>query len=268
MEQNEVERNRRVKSSHIWSGLFLLAAGLLLLGYKMGAPIPAWIFTWPVLLIAIGLVAGIKSRFRNPGSFMMILIGSIFFMDQSLPGINFHDYIVPVFLIGIGILFILRPRGGTRCHRARGGWDRRNWFDKQGQASPSPAGDEGNYPSGGSSQAGDQGEYIDVQAVFGGVKRNIQSKNFKGGEIISFMGGAEINFMQADLQHPVVLEVNNVFAGTKLIIPSNWDVKNEISAVFGGVEDKRSFNNSVPDSEKRIYIKGSCVFGGIEVTNY
>jgi hypothetical protein len=53
-----------------------------------------------------------------------------------------------------------------------------------------------------------------------------------------------------------------------LIIPSNWDVKNEISAVFGGVEDKRSFNNSVPDSEKRILLKGACVFGGIEVTNY
>ncbi len=85
---------------------------------------------------------------------------------------------------------------------------------------------------------------------------------------MSFMGGAEINPMQADIQHPVILEVNNIFGGTKLIIPSNWDVKNEISAVFGGVEDKRSFNNSVPDSNKKILLKGSCVFGGIEVTNY
>jgi predicted membrane protein len=85
---------------------------------------------------------------------------------------------------------------------------------------------------------------------------------------VSFMGGSEINFMQADIQHPVELEVNNVFGGTKLIVPSNWDVKNEISAVFGGVDDKRSFNNSIPDSNKIIRLKGSCVFGGIEVTNY
>lgn len=74
--------------------------------------------------------------------------------------------------------------------------------------------------------------------------------------------------MQADIQHPVTLEVNNVFGGTKLVIPSNWDVQNNISAVFGGVEDKRVFNNSIPDSNKRITLKGSCVFGGLEVTNY
>jgi hypothetical protein len=82
------------------------------------------------------------------------------------------------------------------------------------------------------------------------------------------MGGAEINFMQADIQHPIELEVNNVFGGTKLIIPSNWDVRNEISAVFGGVEDKRNFNNSASDTDKRILLKGACVFGGVEVTNY
>ena len=88
------------------------------------------------------------------------------------------------------------------------------------------------------SNEADSGEYINVQAILGGVKRNVQSKNFKGGEILSFLGGSEISFMQADIRHPIVLEVNNVFGGTKLIIPSNWDVQNNISAVFGGVEDK------------------------------
>ncbi len=82
------------------------------------------------------------------------------------------------------------------------------------------------------------------------------------------MGGAEINLMQADLQHNIVLEVNNVFGGTKLIVPSNWDVKNEVSAVFGGIEDKRSINTSVPDQDKILILKGTCVFGGIEVSNY
>ena len=263
MEPNDMERPSGMRSSRIWSGFFLLVAGLLLLGYKMGAPIPDWIFTWPVLLIAIGLLAGIKSRFHNPGSFIMILIGSIFLIDRFLPGINFHNYILPIILIGIGILFILRPQRGRFGRR---GWDRKRWnFDRKDPFTTDPS---ENQQSVSSPAISDQGEYIDVQAVFGGVKRNIQSKNFKGGEIVSFMGGAEINFMQADLQHPVVLEVNNVFGGTKLIIPSNWDVKNEISAVFGGVEDKRSFTNNTPDPEKKIYLKGSCVFGGIEVTNY
>ncbi len=66
----------------------------------------------------------------------------------------------------------------------------------------------------------------------------------------------------------MVLEVNNVFGGTKIIIPSNWDVKNEVTALFGGIEDKRSLNNIIPDADKTILLKGACVFGGIEVSNY
>jgi len=253
MEQNDIERYRGMKSSRIWSGFFLLIAGFLLLAYKMGAPIPGWLFTWPVLLIGIGLLTGIKSRFHNPGSYIMILIGTIFLADQSIPGINFHNYTVPLILIGIGLVFILRPKGSS-CERRRRHWN--------------AADVSKNDISANTFSEGENAEYIDVHAVFGGIKKNIQSKNFKGGEIVSFMGGSEINFMQADIQHPIVLEVNNVFGGTKLIIPSNWDIKNEISAVFGGVEDKRSFQNSIPDSDKKILLKGSCVFGGIEINNY
>ena len=82
------------------------------------------------------------------------------------------------------------------------------------------------------------------------------------------MGGAEINLQQADIKQAAVLEVNNVFAGTKIFIPSNWDIKNEITAVFGGVEDKRSLNLPTPDAKKSIILRGTCVFGGIEIKNF
>ena len=39
MEQNDIQRYK-TGSSKIWSSLILIAAGLLLLAYKMGAPIP------------------------------------------------------------------------------------------------------------------------------------------------------------------------------------------------------------------------------------
>ena len=59
--ENDTQRYRGAGNPRIWSGLILVAAGVLLLAYKMGAPIPQWVFTWPVLLIAIGLLAGIKT---------------------------------------------------------------------------------------------------------------------------------------------------------------------------------------------------------------
>lgn len=262
MEENNIEGYRGRKSSRIWSGLILLAVGSLLLAYKMGAPIPGWLFTWPVLLIAIGLLVGFKSKFRNPGSLILILIGAVFLLDQLLPGIDFHNYILPVILIALGIVFILTPKRSS-CHHRRS----RRFARFAERYHEEVAGSE-NFSSGNNFEEEEDGEFINVHAVFGGIKKNITSKNFKGGEIVSFMGGSEINFMQADIQEPVSVEVNNVFGGTKLIIPSSWDVKNEISALFGGVEDKRNFNTSTTNSNKRILLKGACVFGGIEVTNY
>lgn len=257
MEQNDKDMERRVNDSRIGGGIFLLLAGVLLLAYKMGAPIPSWVFTWPVLLIAIGLFTGIKSGFRNPGSFILILIGSVFLIDQSIPGIDLHNFIAPIILIGLGILFILRPRRHSFMNYRRTRWERTHF-----------AGPDTGFTAQNVDQAKSSEEYLDVTAVLGGVKKNVQSKNFKGGEIVCFMGGAEISFMQADILQPVVLEVNTVFGGTKLIIPGNWEVKTEISAVFGGVEDKRNFQNQNPDTNKKIILKGSCLFGGVEINNY
>jgi predicted membrane protein len=255
MESDNKDMERRIGSSRLESGIFLVLAGLLWLAYKMGAPLPEWIFTWPVLLIGIGLLIGIRCRFHNPGSFILILIGSVFLIDQSVPGIDIGNYIAPIILIGLGIIFILRPRRLYFGMYKRARWQQRAFAE-----------DEKN--TGNSAATKENEEYIDVHSVFGGVKKNIQSKNFKGGEIVCFLGGAEINMMQADIQGTVVLEVNNVFGGTKLIIPANWHVQIEISATFGGVEDKRNFQSNPPDQDKKIILKGSCLFGGIEIANY
>lgn len=253
MERNDRDMDRRINGSRTGGGLFLLLAGFLLLAYKIGAPIPGWVFTWPVLLIAIGLLSGIKSRFHNPGAYILILIGGVFLIDQSVPGIDLHQYIAPIILIGLGLLFLLRPRGHSFGRYRRARWQRDHFSGYAAENSAGPVNNE---------------EFLDIHSVMGGVKKNIQSKNFKGGEIVCFMGGAEISFMQADIQHPVVLEINNVFGGTKLVIPGNWEVQTEISALFGGVEDKRNFQNNLPDPDKKIILRGSCVFGGIEINNY
>jgi len=264
MEHNDM-RYQRKRESRTLSGLILLIAGVLLLAYKMGAPIPHWVFTWPVLLITIGLIIGIKSQFHNPGAVIMIIVGGIFLTDQIMPGMNFHDYIFPALLIGLGLVYILRPRETWQQRRER------RWENRL----PKNPSEETYYPPSNSTNIGasstsidDNSEYIEINAVLGGIKKIILSKNFKGGEINSFMGGSEINLMQADIQQHIVLKVHNVFGGTKLIIPANWDVRNEITAILGGIDDKRSLNTAVPDPGKTLILKGACIFGGIEIANY
>ena len=260
---NDIKQFGGARRPRLFSGFIILATGVLLLAYKMGAPVPGWIFTWPVLLIAIGLLMGFKNRFHNPGGIIMIAVGVVFLIDQTRPDLDFHNYILPVILICVGLIYIFRPRhtfGGKP-----GKWKVADTVIDSPVTNP-----ETKYYTEANNKitTDSNGEYLEVNAVLGGVKKIILSKNFKGGEINSFMGGTEINLLKADILNPIVLEVNNIFGGTKLIVPSNWDVKNEVTAVFGGIEDKRSLNSTTPDTGKIIILKGACVFGGIEVTNF
>ena len=232
-------------------------------GKTMEAPIPDWVLSWPLLLIAVGLLTGVKSRFRNPGALIMITVGGVFLIDHMSPELKFHDYLVPIILIAVGLIFILRPKHNW-THMSKHDWKKMYYSDPSSPREQHPLTEV--EPN--TNITGESEEYIEINAVFGGVKKIILSKNFIGGEINSFMGGTEINFMKADIQRTVVLEVNNVFGGTKLIVPSNWDVKNEVTAVFGGIEDKRNINSAISDHSKIMILKGTCVFGGIEVANY
>ena len=243
-------------SNRVWSGLLLLVVGGLLMAKQLGAEIPHWMFQWYTLLIAIGLLIGFKSGFRNAGGLIMIIVGIAFLLNDIIPNANMQNFIWPGILMIAGIVFIIKPRQHT--HKK----DWRYWedIDHKYTAPPQPiiTETETNEPS----------EVIEINAVFGSVNKLILSKNFKGGEINAFMGGAEINLLQADIKQTIQLEVNTVFGGTKLIVPANWDVKNEITAVFGGVEDKRNASIAMPEASKILILKGACVFGGIELRNF
>lgn len=258
------EDNQKIQRGHgsrMWNGLVLIIAGCLLLADKMGAPIPSWVFTWPMILIAIGLISLLKSQFRSRGALVLLLVGVIFLVDESMPTLSFHNYIWPAALIGVGVIFIMRPRNSW--HDAR--YERR-FNIRSGRYSNTVTSATGNTSQ--QTMPGNTAEIIDLNCIFGGVKRNILSKNFQGGEINAFMGGAEISLQQADIQGPVTLEINNIFGGTKLVVPSNWEVKNEVTAIFGGIEDKRNFGSVITDPNKVLHLKGICIFGGIEISNY
>ena len=248
------------KHNHMWGGLILIAAGGLLLARKLGAYIPDWILGWHMLLILFGLLIAFKSNFRNAGGFIMIIVGGAFLVSDIIPGVDVHDFIWPGILILIGFAFIFKPRRHLPRERRWNKWD--NYRTQNFNQPEYTTTDAANF------DIKDNSEFIEINAVFGGVKKIVLSKNFMGGEINTFMGGAEINLQQADIKQPVTLEVNNVFGGTKIVLPSNWDIKNEVTAVFGGVEDKRSINLPTPDVTKSIILKGTCVFGGIEIKNF
>jgi len=66
------------RSSGVWTGLLLILIGTDYFLVNSHPPIlPEWMWSWEVLLIAMGLFIGIRHNFRSPAWFILVVIGEI-----------------------------------------------------------------------------------------------------------------------------------------------------------------------------------------------
>lgn len=244
---NDKDWSRHHKQNHrmgrVVGGLALVAAGVLLICSKVGYYIPGWIFSWEVIVITIGIIIGAKHGFRGYGWLFPIVIGGIFLIDNIFPNTPLKPFIIPAMVIAAGLLMIFKPRrrGTSQCGKYR-------------------------YHNMSADHVSSE-DVINTTVVFGGVDKTIISKNFKGGDIVCVFGGGEINLSQADIEGKVTLDATLIFGGAKLIIPSHWQLQPEMTAILGGIEDKR-VNTGNYDPNKILVLKGTTIFGGLEIKNY
>jgi predicted membrane protein len=222
-------------------GVILVLAGLFLVIRNTGffpAFIDQIIFSWPMLLLAIGLVITIGSSGGKTSGLIVMAVGG-FFLIPLIFRETFHMYNMfwPSIFIIIGVIFIF-----TR---------RRPW----GAVSTA-------------SVAGD--DYIDYVNVFSGGERQIVSENFRGGKITAIFGGTELDLTKAKLAPGVSeLEIACVFGGATIIVPDDMNVKIEVTPVLGGFGDSRKLHpGRTVDTSKQLVIKGAVIFGGGEVKSY
>ena len=245
------ERNH-TQLGRILAGFVLIGIGVVLFLERMGYFFPSWVFSWKMLLIAIGVFVGAKHTFKGFGWLIPIIIGVLFLFDDFFPGFAIRAFIWPIIITIIGLLMIFRPK---RHDRWRHKW--RSHYHKHHK----------NYEHYTISTDDSESDRVDAVVVFGTTKKNIISKNFKGGEVTCVFGGSEINLMQADMNGRLVLEINQVFGGTKLLIPAHWQIVSETVTFMGSVEDKRPDNKNT-DATKVLLIRGSSIFGSIDIVSF
>jgi hypothetical protein len=111
---------------------------------------------------------------------------------------------------------------------------------------------------------------VNIDVTFGGRKEIITSRSFRGGIVRATFAGVEINLAAADggIQ-PMMLEIHASFAGVEIIVPSHWEIQNEINPTVGSVEDQRMVRTHDISADKRVLIlRGSCSFGSVEIKSY
>ncbi len=83
------------------------------------------------------------------------------------------------------------------------------------------------------------------------------------------MGGGKYNFRNVKLAPGIqILEVSLIFGGVELHVPSEWDVKIEVSSIFGGFSNKNMSYIRSTEATGQLIIRGSAIFGGGEVKRY
>lgn len=250
MTQEQINTGKRKPNEKALIGIIIIGVGVLILLRNLDFYIPHFLFTWPMILILIGLVSGVKHKFRNNTWWILLALGGFFLIMKMYPELNLRIYFWPVILFAVGFGFLL-SRGGFIVSR------------KISLAADDTKQDSGTASA--SEFTGTTGEdIIDAAAVFGVVKKNMYSKNFKGGEVVTVFGGTEINLMHADFSGQVKLEIVNIFGGTTLYIPAHWQIRSEAVAVFGSIEDKRERPTAVL-MDKVLILDGFVMFGGIDI---
>jgi predicted membrane protein len=226
-----------VKRKSLVFGLLVLGLGLAWLLHNFGMiGDRAWdvIFSWQMLLVAIGIVNIANDSNRGIG-YILIAIGGFFMVSEyyDLPT-SFRHIFWPALLIIIGLVLIF---GSAKIFR------RRDFTISKGE------------------------DFIEEVAVFGGGDRVINSQSFRGGKIVSVFGGSKIDLTRAQLaEGNVEIEIVSIFGGSTLLMPADWNVKLEVFNIFGGYGDKRV--RGQVDFNKSVIVKGVAIFGGGEIKSY
>ncbi len=242
MERIDHERNHP-NNVRIIIGIVFLTLGALLFADRLDIIPFAWnkyIFTWQSLLILIGLISLAKNESRTTG-LVLIAIGG-FFLTAKILGYHYpiKYFFWPTVFVAIGLIMIFQ----------KGGHIRNSKF--------------------GFSKGVTDMDIIDDVAIFGGSEQKITSKNFRGGKVSNIFGGSTFDLSDADLAPGRnVLDMFCLFGGSKIIVPAGWRVKIEVTAIFGGYNDKRRQAPRTDEVvERELVLRGVVIFGGGEIKSY
>lgn len=257
------------RGGRILGGIIVIAVGGALLASRLGVELPRWLFHWAMIPIIIGIYIGARHKFRSFGWLIPVAIGAVLLVDDYTM-LSIREYIWPMIIILVGFAIMFKPRHRGRWQKEV--WDRRrNRWNNVTDVNPVANTASGNVFNTGSSTTPGTGEdMIDAVTIFGSLKKNIISKDFRGGDAVTFFGGTELNMLQADINGHIVLELTQVFAGAKLVVPPHWRIQTtDVVSIFGGIEDKRPLPaEGSTDPMKVVVIKGVCLFGGIDIKSF
>lgn len=209
------------------TALTFIAIGMIVFlaninAFQMGQLFSVW---WPLLLLVAAGLMLINNKNNYIWPLFLAGLGVVFLLNNlNLTNISVGDVIVPALIITFGVSMLMHNN------------TKRQHFSTNDE---------------------------DVTAILSGTESKNSSKDYKGGRLTAIMGGVELDLSHAVIEHEASLDVFVAMGGIELRVPENVVVKNRSTILLGGIEDK----TRPVDTKKSpiLYIGGTVIMGGVEV---
>jgi hypothetical protein len=104
---------------------------------------------------------------------------------------------------------------------------------------------------------------ISLVAVFDGIELKSRAEAFRGGSILAWYGGVDLDLRQAELAPGARLSVHTLFGGIDIQTPPTWRVESEAKALAGGVQAHTPADDD--PAAPVLTLEGFALLGGIAI---
>ena len=174
-----------------------------------------YILSFPALLVALGIIILVNSK--NSFFGYLLLIGGLYLFFKNKLHLPVQDYLAdlwPLAIIAFGLYLLLKRRGRSTSYFA---------------------GSEGSENTGQKNFTRSEEDFIDETTILGSSNKSFSSRQFRGGKILTILGGSEIDLRSCELGgERQIIDIVAIFGGTTIYLPPDWKVVISVVSIFGG----------------------------------
>jgi hypothetical protein len=113
------------------------------------------------------------------------------------------------------------------------------------------------------SRGDEESDELFLVAVLDGIELKSRAKEFRGGSMLTWLGGIAVDLRDAELAPGARISVNTLFGGISIKTPPSWRVESTVKTLAGGVDVRTPAQNGA--DAPVLTLDGLAVFGGIAV---
>ncbi len=214
---------------------------------------------WPVILIAIGVARIAQtSSWGSFGWSLVWLVAGLWLLGEKIGLVTISIWkLWPLALVVIGASILwraYRPPQGC-CTESRPADDLIDPTIALGGTPPPPR-----------AAGPPRSSFVKAAAVMGAIERMTDSADFRGADLVAFMGACELDLRHARIAgDTAVVDVLALMGGIEIYVPDTWAIEAKVFPLMGGMGDETHLNTSGPT--KRLVVRGLAIMGGIEIKN-